>query len=93
MHGQFKEFEVIARVKMEEGVFTRKFEISSCGKSLTFCQKEVGDVSCVVWDAALVLAKYLEARCNNMHDWLRGRSVVELGAGIGCVGLTAACFG
>lgn len=79
--------------KMEEGVFTRKFELNSCGKSLTLCQKEVGDVSCVVWDAALVLAKFLEVRCNNMQDWLRGRSVVELGAGIGCVGLTAACFG
>jgi hypothetical protein len=38
--------------------FIRKFEINSCDKSLTLCQKEVGDVSCVVWDAALVLAKY-----------------------------------
>jgi hypothetical protein len=51
---------------MEEGVFIRKFEISSCSKFLTLCQKEVGDVSCVIWDAALVLAKYLEARYNNM---------------------------
>jgi hypothetical protein len=42
-------------------VFIRKFEINSCGKSLTFCRKKVGDVSCVVWDATLVLAKYLEA--------------------------------
>jgi len=53
---------------MEEGVFIRKFAIDSCGKSLTLCQKEVGDVSCVIWDAALVLAKYLEARCNDMQD-------------------------
>jgi len=43
---------------MEESVFIRTFEINSCGKSLTLWQKEVGDVSCVVWDAALVLAKY-----------------------------------
>jgi len=28
-----------------------------------------------------------------MQEWLRGRSVVELGAGMGCVGQTAACFG
>jgi hypothetical protein len=48
-------------------VFIRKFEINSFGKSLTFCQKNVGDVSCVVWDATLVLAKYLEARCNDMR--------------------------
>jgi hypothetical protein len=39
-------------------VFIRKFEINCCGKSLMLCQKEVGDVSCVVWDAALVMAKY-----------------------------------
>jgi len=76
-----------------EGVFIRKFELNSCGKSLTLCQKEVGHVSCVVCDAALVLAKYLEAKCNDMKDWLRGPSVVELDAGMGCVGLTAACFG
>ena len=47
------------------GIFIRKFEIYSCGKSLTLCQKNV-DVSCVVWDAAIVVPKYLEARCNDM---------------------------
>jgi len=88
-----QEFGVRALVNMEGGVFIRKFEINSCGKSLTLCQKEAGDVSCVVWDAALVWAKYLEARCNGMQDWFRGLSGVELGAGMGCVGLTAACFG
>ena len=30
-------------------------------------------INCVVWAVALVLAKYLEARCNDMQDWLRGR--------------------
>jgi hypothetical protein len=49
-----------------EGVFKSKFEINSFGKSLTLSQKEVGDVSCVIWDATLVLATYLEARCNDM---------------------------
>ena len=78
---------------MEEGVFIRKFELNSCGKSLTLCQKEVGHVSCVVLDAALVLAKYLETRCNDMQNWLRGPSVVELDAGMECVGLTAAFIG
>jgi len=65
---QLQEFEVRARVKMEEVVFIRKFEINSCGKSVTLCEKEVGDVCCVIRDAALVLAKYLEARCNDMQD-------------------------
>jgi predicted nicotinamide N-methyase len=78
---------------MEERFFTRKLEINSCGQCLTLCQKEVGNVSCVVWDAALVLAKYLEVRCDKTQNWLKGQSVVELGAGPGCVGLTAACFG
>jgi hypothetical protein len=63
---QVQEFEVRVRVKMEESVFKRKFEINSFGKSLTLCQKEVGDVSSVIWDAALVLAKYLEARFRDM---------------------------
>jgi len=52
------------QVKMV-GVFLRKFEINSCGKSLTMCQKNV-EVSCVVWDAALVVPKYLEGRCSDM---------------------------
>jgi hypothetical protein len=63
---QLQEFEFRARVKMEEVVFKRKVEINSFGKSLTLCQKEVGDVSCVLLDATLVLATYLEARCNDM---------------------------
>jgi hypothetical protein len=77
---------------MEEGVFISKFQISSFGKSLTLCNKKLGDVSCVC-DAALVLEKYLEAKCNDMQNSLRGRLVVELGAEMCCVGLTAACSG
>ena len=45
------------QVKMV-GVFIRKFEINSCGKSLKMSQKNI--------DATLVVAKYLEARCNDM---------------------------
>jgi hypothetical protein len=63
---QLQEFEVRVRIKMEESVFKRKFEISSFSKSLTLCQNEVGDVSCVIRDATLVLATYLEASCNDM---------------------------
>jgi hypothetical protein len=50
-----------------EDVFKRKFEVNSFGKSLTLCQKEVGDISSVIWNAALVPTKYnLEARCRDM---------------------------
>ena len=38
--------------------FTRELECA--GKSLRIKQLYVGDVGCVVWDAALVLTKFLE---------------------------------
>ena len=63
---QLMEYEVTARREIEKGVFIAKVEINSCGKSLRLCEKEVGDVSCVIWDATLVLATYLEARCRDM---------------------------
>ena len=60
---------------------------------LKIYQSEVGDVGCVVWDAALVLSKYLEtADFNNGND-LEGKCVIELGAGTGVVGLMAASYG
>ncbi|XP_045431548.1 protein N-lysine methyltransferase METTL21A isoform X3 [Pipistrellus kuhlii] len=43
-------------------------------------------VAAVVWDAAVVLATYLEMGAVE----LRGRSAVELGAGTGLVGIVAA---
>ncbi|XP_015261429.1 PREDICTED: protein N-lysine methyltransferase METTL21A [Gekko japonicus] len=46
-------------------------------------------VAAVVWDAAVVLCTYLE-----MGDVdLRGRSVIELGAGTGLLGIVAALLG
>ncbi|XP_040295938.1 protein N-lysine methyltransferase METTL21A [Bufo bufo] len=50
--------------------------------------KELG-VAAVVWDAAVVLCMYLEAGGVD----LQGRSVVELGAGTGLVGIVAALLG
>ena len=42
--------------------FTRELEVESNKKlfTLQLKQKCVGDVGCVVWDAAIVLVKYLE---------------------------------
>ena len=75
-----------------ESCFVRELEIND--KILRFYQNEIGNVSCVVWDAALVLAKYLEIKCSQTGaKWLQGKFVLELGAGLGCVGLTAACLG
>eukprot|EP00127_Corallochytrium_limacisporum_P002052 Clim_evm40s99 gene=Clim_evmTU40s99 len=69
--------------------FTRDFEVTSVGRTLVFSQNLDGDVGVVVWDAALVLCAYL-----NKHIGLvKGRSIVELGAGVGACGLTAAVLG
>jgi protein N-lysine methyltransferase METTL21D len=77
------------------GIFTRNFERRD-GRVLTIAQREVGDVGCVVWDAAIVLSYYLETR--DFYDevgcsQLVGKSVVELGAGTGLVGIQAAACG
>uniref|UniRef100_A0A4W4H0K3 Valosin containing protein lysine (K) methyltransferase n=1 Tax=Electrophorus electricus TaxID=8005 RepID=A0A4W4H0K3_ELEEL len=59
------------------------------------CSK--GDVGCVVWDAAIVLSKYLETeqfinpQCG-LSTW-SCKNVIELGAGTGVVGLMAASLG
>ncbi|XP_038612667.1 protein-lysine methyltransferase METTL21D [Tachyglossus aculeatus] len=65
------------------------------GSVLRLQQYGSGGVGCVVWDAALVLAKYLETPgfCGRGARPLRRRAVLELGAGTGAVGLMAATLG
>ncbi|CAH0559387.1 unnamed protein product [Brassicogethes aeneus] len=75
------------------GSFTREHDIDLIDKTLLFHQKIEGDVSCVVWDASIVLAKYLEELCGQNTGFLKNKNVLELGAGLGLVGLTAACLG
>ena len=79
-------------VTWDNDLFTRELELESCNKTLTLYQQKVGDVNCVVWDAAIVLAMYLDVTCSD-KNWLSGKKVLELGAGVGSVGMTAACFG
>ena len=75
-----------------EKVFVREVEKND-ESVLKIHQSEVGDVGCVVWDAALVLSKYLETADFEYGQGLEGKSVIELGAGTGIVGLMAASFG
>jgi len=77
----------------DSAVFTRNFDVDQCEKPLVLYQHEVGEVSCVVWDAALVLASYLQKLASENEAYFEERKVLELGAGVGCVGLTAACLG
>ncbi|XP_026759675.1 protein N-lysine methyltransferase METTL21D-like [Galleria mellonella] len=74
-------------------MFPREIDIEICLKTLKIYQKMEGDVNCVVWDASLVLAKYLETICQKKPDFLSGIKVLELGSGLGVVGLTAATLG
>ncbi|XP_034015700.1 protein-lysine methyltransferase METTL21D [Thalassophryne amazonica] len=80
----------------ESEYFIREIEKND-GSVLKVKQCYLGDVGCVVWDAAIVLAKYLETKqfCNPASGLNRfcGRTVVELGAGTGAVGLMAATLG
>lgn len=78
---------------MKNDYFIRHFELESIHSTLSFYQKIEGDVSCVVWDAAIVLAKYLEGLFLGNADAFKNKLIIELGAGVGCVGITAACFG
>ncbi|GAA6213613.1 protein-lysine methyltransferase METTL21D [Lates japonicus] len=76
--------------------FVREIEKND-GCALKLKQCYLGDVGCVVWDAAIVLAKYLETKqfydpSRGVNVWA-GKSVVELGAGTGVVGLMAATLG
>lgn len=65
------------------------------GSVLRLQQYSSGGVGCVVWDAAIVLSKYLETpgfSGDGTHALSR-RSVLELGSGTGAVGLMAATLG
>ena len=72
--------------------FGRSYEMLYKKKELVITQIYVGDVGCVVWDAAIVLARFLENKYFPADFWA-GKSVLELGAGTGLVGLVAACLG
>jgi len=77
---------------MATETFTREFQRND-EKSLIIHQYEIGDVGCVVWDAAIVLAKYFETDDFARGQFWQEKSVVELGAGTGIVGLMAASYG
>ena len=72
-------------------MFLREIElrVGESVESVRLDQKYEGDTGVVVWDAAIVLSKYLEL----ISHHLAGAVCVELGAGTGAVGLSAATLG
>ncbi|XP_056101500.1 protein-lysine methyltransferase METTL21D [Rhinichthys klamathensis goyatoka] len=86
----------MATDKDSEDYFVREIEKND-GSILRMYQCSKGDVGCVVWDAAIVLSKYLETEqfCSiqsGVSTWF-SKSIVELGAGTGLVGLVASTLG
>ncbi|NP_001025637.1 protein-lysine methyltransferase METTL21D [Xenopus tropicalis] len=74
--------------------FLRELELSD-GSVVAIRQLSSGDVGCVVWDAAIVLSKFLESQEFKLPGGQRlsGKCVLELGAGTGIVGIVAATQG
>lgn len=81
-----------SEIDFKNNIFVMEFDIEITSDTLKLHQKFEGDVGCVVWDAAIVLAKYLEVLYKD-RNCLKGSNVVEIGSEIGCVGITAACLG
>ncbi len=72
--------------------FLREYETKT-SKTLRINQIEYGDVGCVVWDASIVLAKYLEILINEAKIDFSGLSIIELGAGTGLISVLMASYG
>ncbi|XP_057368238.1 protein N-lysine methyltransferase METTL21D-like [Daphnia carinata] len=76
-----------------EKYFSREFQLTSNDVNLEILQHTVGDVGCVVWDAALVLGAYLDHMNQTRQIPVKSRRILELGSGTGFVGLVAAALG
>ena len=75
-------------------LFIRELELKD--GTLEIYQELEGDVGCVVWDAAITLAKFIDGECFRSKVKVKldgGANVLELGAGTGIVGLAAATAG
>jgi len=68
-------------------MFSREIEIGE--RIVEINQIECGDTGVVVWDSAIVLAKYLGL----IADKISGKTAIELGSGTGAVGLCASALG
>ena len=68
-------------------------ELECAGRTLNIRQLYIGDEGCVVWDAALVLARFLENRYFFPPNHWKNRRVLELGSGTGVVGLASCVLG
>lgn len=81
-----------------EKLFIRQVENKN-GTVLDINQSEIGDVGCVVWDAALVLCAYVESEhfrsrfTRSDNNFFQDHRVIELGSGTGIVGILCGTYG
>ncbi|ETI31180.1 hypothetical protein F441_21699 [Phytophthora nicotianae CJ01A1] len=91
--------------RTEEREFSYVVTIPSSGEKVSLTAVQDRDICAgtpefpshghCVWDAALLLADYLQTQAQDARDEHRfkGKKVVELGAGVGLVGMTLAVLG
>jgi hypothetical protein len=80
-------------VESKNNYFLREY-VTKAGKILNINQIEYGGVGCVVWDASIVLGKYLENLIiEKKFDFAAGLDIIELGAGTGLISILLASYG
>jgi protein N-lysine methyltransferase METTL21D len=77
---------------MSNSYFIREYDTLT-NKTLKISQIEIGDVSGIVWDAAIVLGKYLEKEIVENRIPVKDGNIIELGAGTGFIELILATYG
>ncbi|KAJ1797037.1 Protein-lysine N-methyltransferase efm6 [Coemansia sp. RSA 2399] len=80
-----------------DGLIEYELDISRTDASpVRVLQDAAGSAKCgvgsTVWDAGIVLAKYVDWQTSEGKLDLSGKTVLELGAGTGIVGITLACL-
>ena len=76
--------------------FFKSYKFELLDKELSFNQGHANNVDVVgltVWDGCLVLSKYFEKVYQECETALDGRTVLELGAGVGVVGISISVLG
>jgi predicted nicotinamide N-methyase len=68
-------------------------EIEACGKTLLINQNLGNEHGASVWDAAIVLAKYIENSKKFQNGFWKGKSILELGSGNGYLGIVLGLLG
>nr|XP_018917970.1 PREDICTED: protein N-lysine methyltransferase METTL21A-like [Bemisia tabaci] len=79
------------RLKILLKVFEKHIEMEKLNITLHFLENPIRP-NVQISEAARVIAYYLEESCEE-NNWVHGKKVLELGAGLGFPGIVAACLG